>query len=1104
MKLGSHDAGVTMKDDCPELRDKVKRVCNALNLKEHIIIKDRPPVWGPGDMEGHVGLDGKHYVVDLARLFPPESPASTADGRAIFYHLLRPELVKSNPKPLCSDAYSGFSINDPKGEDHTEEVKECCTRLYKEVIPAVARALDAAAAACDETAYTHTESQLQLLDLSLELHSRGVNMRHLGRVKELVKKPAASAQLLLEMVVRVFKNELRQQLREEMGKIKIASEEPYRVLIVNYLNTILHSSGMDEEDKWLAYIADLVERKFKYTLTEQDRSYLLSAHSAERILLQAANKMGLVLSSSLQQALTQNKTGIVIVTKDLQQITAIATSMSILALAEGMVCYHEAQAVMKHDKQGALAMLEQAQQLLSHAVAAGHCDVSILHTYAKSMQLLSEFLMDDHEASIKNLALHYQFEASKIYSELITAPDCAAYLHFEYAHSMAYPFGHECIEQCKLGLEKEPSKLTELVAQWSYNTFKSISSVRDITLVYWLIAMGKAAVELWPDSASAALLQTLAEFTDMRHDVNLYSKLSYIDTLHEIFERALRNDAHVLNEQLKHSFARLKVYNDSYLVMPGVLSLISTHAPQFKQVLAKYTVDLKRINWPYYFADAPVSVIWYNNNANLYASTIDLYPNLQEISDYTRPFLSSMPGLASIKDEVFRALAIHCPQFSRLLRCECPKYWDVGNIHLVKSLVHVELKGVDEAMMKALSNMSWLQRVTISTELVKPEMFVAVIKNNAATLTHLWLHCALLSDDILATIGACVSLRHLRLKNNYVDHDSNDDKIDATNAGFCAMFEALNKRGTLRKLHVRGWTQTRWQWLTTLPKSLRDLCLQDEKYGLRKKQPPSALDATLQAMTNLRCLTLVDLSREYAMPFTNIFSRLERLHAHLRKSVIRELAPAVQLATKLTHLQLLLDPGQILSQEMAEALAHCTALQYLVLEHDTSRSYKNTQIHLDATFLAGLHSLHTLSLHLPANYTSKHSALIQHLPSSLQHLQLPHCRSDPLLIQELVARCPALETFDVPRSRIADSALEHLAGARHLRHVLLTKCPNITHRGLRWLEACKLELLVTKADAELAQFAHTTVYTPSKEEPTPTMVTAVQALFRWPDLGLPH
>eukprot|EP01087_Luapelamoeba_hula_P004788 TRINITY_DN14754_c0_g1_i1.p1 TRINITY_DN14754_c0_g1~~TRINITY_DN14754_c0_g1_i1.p1 ORF type:complete len:155 (+),score=21.54 TRINITY_DN14754_c0_g1_i1:3-467(+) len=142
MKLGSNDGGHTLKDDCPELRKKVKNVCRALNLKKHIVLPTQRGVWGPGDLEGHVGLDGKHYVVDLARLFPPEAP-SPDEPRAVYYNMLRPELVKNNPVPLSSDALTGWGARDREhGPANSGEVRECSKRLHTQVIPALAAALD--------------------------------------------------------------------------------------------------------------------------------------------------------------------------------------------------------------------------------------------------------------------------------------------------------------------------------------------------------------------------------------------------------------------------------------------------------------------------------------------------------------------------------------------------------------------------------------------------------------------------------------------------------------------------------------------------------------------------------------------------------------------------------------------------------------------------------------------------------------------------------------------------------------------------------------------------------------------------------------------------
>ncbi len=56
-------------------------------------------------------------------------------GNAVFYNLLRPEFLVSNPVPLCSDAFTGWQSMDPEWHDHNHEVKLATERLHNVVIP---------------------------------------------------------------------------------------------------------------------------------------------------------------------------------------------------------------------------------------------------------------------------------------------------------------------------------------------------------------------------------------------------------------------------------------------------------------------------------------------------------------------------------------------------------------------------------------------------------------------------------------------------------------------------------------------------------------------------------------------------------------------------------------------------------------------------------------------------------------------------------------------------------------------------------------------------------------------------------------------------------
>jgi hypothetical protein len=110
-------------------------------------------------LEVHRGLDGRYYVIDTSRLFPPERPQRAKLDRNIrsshLYCLLRPEFVKSYPKPLsryahelvrcvcvslnlciCSD---GFSVMGDHGNaEHNAELTEA-TNYLKEKYALAAR-----------------------------------------------------------------------------------------------------------------------------------------------------------------------------------------------------------------------------------------------------------------------------------------------------------------------------------------------------------------------------------------------------------------------------------------------------------------------------------------------------------------------------------------------------------------------------------------------------------------------------------------------------------------------------------------------------------------------------------------------------------------------------------------------------------------------------------------------------------------------------------------------------------------------------------------------------------------------------------------------------
>lgn len=82
---GSNDAGQTLSYSNQEIIDKLKETAFRLNLKPHKYSKGNEILYSATDLgmpvsrhlictEGHIGKDGRCYLVDFSRTFPPQNP----------------------------------------------------------------------------------------------------------------------------------------------------------------------------------------------------------------------------------------------------------------------------------------------------------------------------------------------------------------------------------------------------------------------------------------------------------------------------------------------------------------------------------------------------------------------------------------------------------------------------------------------------------------------------------------------------------------------------------------------------------------------------------------------------------------------------------------------------------------------------------------------------------------------------------------------------------------------------------------------------------------------------------------------------------------------
>lgn len=165
---GSDNAGFNVYAQ-PDVAAKFDLVAKRINLKKHNF--GNVEIAGPVDIEIHKGEDDRLYVIDVARLMPPEAPelSITPHERSNYFMLLRPCLVFKYAYPLSSDAYTGFGRD---GEDiHNAEVWRATKFLQTVLVPEMGRQL------------VLGRYRVHGRHLCQVLHKTGINLRYLGLLR---------------------------------------------------------------------------------------------------------------------------------------------------------------------------------------------------------------------------------------------------------------------------------------------------------------------------------------------------------------------------------------------------------------------------------------------------------------------------------------------------------------------------------------------------------------------------------------------------------------------------------------------------------------------------------------------------------------------------------------------------------------------------------------------------------------------------------------------------------------------------------------------------------------------------------------------------------
>eukprot|EP01117_Protostelium_nocturnum_P011778 TRINITY_DN4294_c0_g1_i2.p1 TRINITY_DN4294_c0_g1~~TRINITY_DN4294_c0_g1_i2.p1 ORF type:complete len:1562 (-),score=510.85 TRINITY_DN4294_c0_g1_i2:353-5038(-) len=267
---GSSNGGAVIHSS-QEIEKRIKTACQMLNLREHYVIerstKEKKLIRGPVDLEGHLGRDGRFYIVDTARLFPPTTRLPNIRG-AYMFKLMRPELVKKYAVPLSSDMFSGWGATQPELE---EDGIKATDNLCQHIIPSLAEEIKSK----DTRELTSFPSELTTF-----LHKNGINVRFMGLLFIHLKGSPNQKIILCEMIARSWKtilNRLMRQLGMDnhfKGKNKARTPEDYKGLVVYLLNTLTARSEEipieESKNLWTSIREEISTKFFDHLLWKND------------------------------------------------------------------------------------------------------------------------------------------------------------------------------------------------------------------------------------------------------------------------------------------------------------------------------------------------------------------------------------------------------------------------------------------------------------------------------------------------------------------------------------------------------------------------------------------------------------------------------------------------------------------------------------------------------------------------------------------------------------------------------------------------------------------------------------------------------------------
>eukprot|EP01130_Rhizamoeba_saxonica_P013730 TRINITY_DN5898_c0_g1_i1.p1 TRINITY_DN5898_c0_g1~~TRINITY_DN5898_c0_g1_i1.p1 ORF type:complete len:1374 (+),score=236.36 TRINITY_DN5898_c0_g1_i1:307-4428(+) len=341
---GSSDGGKTVHAKDKFLNRVMSEVGNDLHLAPHMVGNPARKIYGPGDQEIHKGTDGRYYVIDLARVFPCEAPIDIIGStRGVFYKLLRPEFVLKCPKPLCSDGFSQWGAMDPDYLSHNQDIYEATLNLYTKVIPDTTYELDMIV---QKTSYNNMIQLYKKIDPMLILHSKGINIRHIGRICKYSNNSNLKILLFTEAFSRVVKTMIRKEMREGMQRERYLSEEQMKETIASYLNNMLQTLNNYKKNEFMSTVYKKIRENFPLVAPIY-RTFSVRVKSMDIALLfyRLEDGLGIRFSDETWRAILDKNYWFTLIYYDIVEVFPKVKFMNILDEAEG-----ESLLIMARDK----------------------------------------------------------------------------------------------------------------------------------------------------------------------------------------------------------------------------------------------------------------------------------------------------------------------------------------------------------------------------------------------------------------------------------------------------------------------------------------------------------------------------------------------------------------------------------------------------------------------------------------------------------------------------------------------------------------------------------------------------------------------------------